>query len=197
MRQIYSHKPGLLKPLPSKLNPNRKNGEILLLHGKKGFGASHFLVTELVQKNASVHLIDCAIRFDIFQITSTLKNESLLDNLLIQRAFTPYQILDSTKQISLSKVNREAFYFYLAPFKQFFDGDVKPDEAEFLLKKLIREFASLKNSGVHLVIAEKEKYSSKIFPEAMNSLRSIASQEMNLVSLPEKLSDTDLFGEFF
>lgn len=173
---------------------------ILFLLGKPGFGIAHFLSSELARRRVSVRIIDCAIRFDIFQITDFMERagvgDDILEEIQICRAFTPYQILDSASQILNSENSRE-ITVYLAPFKQFFDGDVKTDEAKFLLRRLLQKLSFLQKKGCSLILAEKEKYSSAVFPEALSVLRSFVSAEWDLRNLSAALpyNENTLFGE--
>lgn len=172
---------------------------ILFLLGKPGFSIAHLLSSELARRRMSVRIIDCAIRFDIFHITDFIERagagESILDEIQISRAFTPYQILDSASQI-LHSDERE-ITVYLAPFKQFFDGDVKTDEAKFLLHKLLQKLSFLQKKGCSLILAEKEKYSSSVFPDALSLLRSFVSAEWDLRSSSAVLPsfENSLFGD--
>lgn len=167
----------------------RKRGEVyrwnrkglLLLKGKEGFGIAHILCAELLRRGCGIFVIDCAIRFNLFRITEFFEevgedSEFFLHRILVQRAFTPYQILDSAGQMENRK-EENLIHIILAPFKQFFDGDVKKDEAEFLLKKLIIKYSVIKNKGVPFIIAEKEKYSSPLFDDAISELKKTADFE--------------------
>lgn len=172
---------------------------ILFLLGKPGFGIAHLLSSELARRKVSVRIIDCAIRFDISQITDFMERagvkEDILEEIQICRAFTPYQILDSASQILHPENDRE-ITVYLAPFKQFFDGDVKTDEAKFLLHRLLQKLAFLQKKGCSLILAEKEKYTSTVFPEALSFLRSFVSAEWDLRSSSASLpyNENTLFG---
>ena len=130
-----------------------------------------------------VHVVDCAIRFNPFLITEQAfrRAESpdyLLSNIKIRRAFTPYQILDSachalenaSKKEENNSVNQESVYFFLAPCKQFFDGDVSLDEAVFLLEKLVNLFSSMIKAGIPLVIIEKDHYSNNAFKSVYSKM---------------------------
>lgn len=171
---------------------------ILFMLGKPGFGIAHQLSFELAERRVPVRIIDCAIRFDIFQLTDRIERagigDSILNEIQICRAFTPYQILDSAEQI-LRSDEKDTVNVYLAPFKQFFDADVKPDESVFLLRRLLRKFSTLQKKGNSMILAEKEKYSSLAFPEALSRLRSFVSAEWDLRSLPAVPSfENTLFG---
>ncbi|TGL65795.1 hypothetical protein [Leptospira sarikeiensis] len=159
----------LYKPI---LSWNREN--IGLLTGREGiyklalgweyaFAVSGFQVFNL----------DCAIRFDVFRITEETRKhgispEEILERILVQRAFTPYQILDSLREISSSK-RENTVYFILAPCKQFFDGDVQEDEGLFLLEKLVLLLQYIRSQQIPILLVESTKYPhpnfQKIFPK--------------------------------
>ncbi|WP_367897732.1 hypothetical protein AB3N61_12370 [Leptospira sp. WS58.C1] len=117
--------------------------------------------------------LDCAIRFDVFTITEETRKrrvspEALLEKILVQRAFTPYQILDSLREIYTS-TKENTIYFLLAPCKQFFDGDVQYDEGLFLLEKLVLLLERMRSKRIPIVLVESTKYThpnfQKIFPK--------------------------------
>ncbi|TGN03427.1 hypothetical protein [Leptospira dzoumogneensis] len=117
--------------------------------------------------------LDCAIRFDVFTITEETRKrrvspEALLEKILVQRAFTPYQILDSVREI-YSSTKENTIYFILAPCKQFFDGDVQDDEGLFLLEKLVILLERMRAKRIPIVLVESTKYThptfQKIFPK--------------------------------
>ncbi|MGJ4744767.1 hypothetical protein ACQV5M_00265 [Leptospira sp. SA-E8] len=117
--------------------------------------------------------LDCAIRFDVFTITEETRKrrvspEALLEKILVQRAFTPYQILDSLMEI-YSSTKENTIYFLLAPCKQFFDGDVQDDEGLFLLEKLVLLLERMRSRQIPIVLVESTKYThpnfQKIFPK--------------------------------
>ncbi|EMK00857.1 MULTISPECIES: hypothetical protein [unclassified Leptospira] len=117
--------------------------------------------------------LDCAIRFDVFTITEETRKrrvspEALLEKILVQRAFTPYQILDSLREIYTS-TKENTIYFLLAPCKQFFDGDVQDDEGLFLLEKLVLLLERMRSKRIPIVLVESTKYThpnfQKIFPK--------------------------------
>lgn len=120
--------------------------------------------------------LDCAIRFDVFTITEETRKrrvspEALLEKILVQRAFTPYQILDSLGEI-YSSTKENTIYFILAPCKQFFDGDVQDDEGLFLLEKLVLLLERMRAKQIPIVLVESTKYThpnfQKIFPKLVD-----------------------------
>ncbi|EQA54689.1 hypothetical protein [Leptospira kmetyi] len=106
--------------------------------------------------------LDCAIRFNPFVITEETRKrrvppETLLENILVQRAFTPYQILDALHTIE-HEAAKDTIYFLLAPCKQFFDGDVQEDEGIFLLNKMLLILERLHAMEMPVLVIEKMKY---------------------------------------
>lgn len=126
------------------------------------FSEVHRLLIPLVLKGYRVHIIDCAIRLNLFVITEECQRRHLpvdfiLNQITVQRLFTPYQILTVTKNL-----NPEILPVFLAPHKQFFDGDVAFGEALFLLEKLYQFWFELSQKQI-LWIAEKQSYPNPIF----------------------------------
>ncbi|TGL49579.1 hypothetical protein EHQ61_14200 [Leptospira wolffii] len=122
--------------------------------------------------------LDCAIRFNPFIITEETRRrrvspEALLEKILIQRAFTPYQILDSLKEISRS-IRANTVYFLLAPCKQFFDGDVQEEEGRYLLEKLILILGLMQSQRIPLIVVESTKYSHPSFQAIFPKLLGLA-----------------------
>ncbi len=115
----------------------------------------------------SVFNLDCAMRFNPFIITEETRRrrvspEALLEKILIQRAFTPYQILDSLRAISISE-RKNTIYFILAPCKQFFDGDVQDDEGRFLLEKLVLFLEFMRSQKIPIILVESSEYPHPTF----------------------------------
>ncbi|TGK10204.1 hypothetical protein EHO60_10175 [Leptospira fletcheri] len=111
--------------------------------------------------------LDCAIRFNPFVITAETRSanvrpEELLQSIWIQRAFTPYQILDSLQAI-LKRREEDTVYFLLAPCKQFFDGDVQEEEGRFLLDKMHSVLEVLRREEFPVLIVESLGYSHPTF----------------------------------
>nr|WP_100764917.1 hypothetical protein [Leptospira ellisii]PJZ93365.1 hypothetical protein CH379_08215 [Leptospira ellisii] len=123
--------------------------------------------------------LDCAIRFNPFVITAETRKrrvhpESLLENILVQRAFTPYQILDSLRAISERK-SENTIYFLLAPCKQFFDGDVQEDEGRFLLHRMLAILQELQTERFPILVVESLHYSHPTFENFFPKLAETAS----------------------
>lgn len=142
----------------------------------------------LVQLGYKPHTIDCAMRGNAFTIADeamrrNLQPEAVLESISIQRAFTPYQILDVMHEILENPKDR--IYTILAPCKQFFDGDVGDDEGTYLLGKLIQIMKKFSNKNIPLFIVETQKYNHQAFPEAFKQIRQLARPVFEL-SLQEK-----------
>ncbi|MBP9886314.1 MAG: hypothetical protein KBF93_08445 [Leptospiraceae bacterium] len=132
------------------------------------FPLAHSWIALFLATNYQVHVIDCAIRFNVYRLIEegnllSLDIHKLLMTGKVQRAFTPYQILDACHCILKETPNPNKVYFILAPCKQFFDGDVKEQEGYFLLNKLITVFADIQEKGIPFLAVESPKYKSKTF----------------------------------
>ncbi|TGL45962.1 hypothetical protein [Leptospira perdikensis] len=145
------------------------NGRDLgLLTGEKGmYRLAHFWQYALVCSGFQVFNLDCAIRFNPLMIAEETRKQNLapepfLEQIQIQRAFTPYQILDALKKMLISEEGN-TIYFLLAPCKQFLDGDVKDDEGLFLLNLMLELIEQFPDKDVPLLIIESWKYSHKNF----------------------------------
>lgn len=143
----------------------------LALHWEYAFAISGFNVFNL----------DCAIRFNPFVITNETRKqniapEPLLEKIFVQRAFTPYQILDTLKSI-LKKESENTVYFLLAPCKQFLDGDVKDDEGLFLLHKMLTCLEEFHARQIPLLVVESVRYKHKnfqtFFPKLLGASRDL------------------------
>ncbi|MBE7440775.1 MAG: hypothetical protein HS115_20195 [Spirochaetales bacterium] len=140
-----------------------------LLHGPGAFALGHSWIFGLQRLGYRPFVLDCAIRFDVFQLVDAalaagVSAEELLLQVQVQRAFTPYQILDA---LQTQKDTRGTITFLLAPCKQFFDGDVAAEEAEFLLKELARQIALFPRP----LLMIESSYKHKAFAPALLSLR--------------------------
>ncbi len=141
---------------------------------------AHAWIANLVGSGFRVHVIDCAIRFNVYRMIEEANllgadvHEFLMTG-LVQRAFTPYQILDVCREILSRGNSSRHIYFILAPSKQFFDGDVKAQEGHFLLQKLIAVFARMQERGIPLVAVESGKYKHNTFQLLFPELRRLAN----------------------
>ncbi|PJZ45631.1 hypothetical protein [Leptospira brenneri] len=147
---------------------NWNQRDIGLLTGERGmYKLAHFWQYAMVCSGFQVFNLDCAIRFNPFTIAEETRKQNLqpepfLEQIRVQRAFTPYQILDALKEIMTSK-DDNTIYFLLAPCKQFFDGDVKDDEGLFLLNLMLQLIEKFPDANLPLLIIESWTYSHKNF----------------------------------
>lgn len=157
-----------------------KDGLAVLTGSARIFHLAHSWIALLIGTGFKVHVIDCAIRFNVYRLIDegnklSLDVHELLMSGKVQRAFTPYQILDVCHTILSSKPNQHEVYFILAPSKQFFDGDVKEQEGFFLLNKLISVFASIQEKGIPFIAVESPKYKNKTFQFLFPKLLELAN----------------------
>jgi len=164
----------------------------LLVGPGEVFYLSHIWQSEVVfEEGLRVHLLDCAIRFNAFMLAEEAFRrgeaaEYILHRVTVQRAFTPYQILDALRETleALSApgpgVEERTVPFILAPCKQFFDGDVAEDEGAFLLKKMLGLFGEFKRRGVPLVVVEKRSYRSALFPKVLGKIAELSTSHWGL-----------------
>ncbi|MBM9591039.1 hypothetical protein JWG41_11315 [Leptospira sp. 201903075] len=164
------------------------NGKDLgLLTGNRGmYRIAHFWQYALVCSGFQVFNLDCAIRFNPFTIAEETRKQNLapepfLEQIQIQRAFTPYQILDALQKM-LSSKEENTVYFLLAPCKQFLDGDVKDDEGLFLLNLMLEFIKQFPSENVPLLIIESWKYSHKnfqiFFPKLLRTTQNLWELKM-------------------
>ena len=128
-----------------------------------------------------VHNVDCAMRFDVFPISEEARRwlvapEEILDSITIQRAFTPYQILDVMHRILRHRCRVPTLYCFLAPCKQFFDGDVSEDEAFYLLSLMPELLAAISRRSGPLLIIEQNSYEHPAFQGVYRALHRLAAQ---------------------
>ncbi len=148
-----------------------------LLTGQAGvFAAAFTWQTELASRGLRVNNIDCAMRFNAFALADEamargLQPEGLLHEIRVRRAFTPYQTLDALHEILEREAARREFHFFLAPCKQFFDGDVNQDEGAFLLNKLFSLIASMRAESIPMIFVERTAHSNPRYEAAVRRLR--------------------------
>ncbi|TGN20201.1 hypothetical protein [Leptospira idonii] len=153
----------------------------LALHWEYVFAVSGF----------SVFNLDCAICFNPFVITAETRKRSLppepiLEKILVQRAFTPYQILDALHSITKQKSD-DTIYFLLAPCKQFFDPDVADEEGLFLLEKMVLCLEKIRSLKIPTLIVESLKYDHKNFQKILPKLIDLSGDFWEL-QIEERLS---------
>ncbi len=153
-------------------------GSLVLWSGNSGaFAAALIHQVPLVLRGVEVFNIDCAMRFNAFLLVdealrSGVAPEEVLQRVRVQRAFTPYQILDVLHGVYRNP--GRSVYFLLAPCKQFFDGDVAQDEAVFLLNRMLLVIRDLRKAGVPLLIVERPEYRNAAFAPVFARLRAMA-----------------------
>lgn len=160
---------------------------IALLTGRPGiYSLAHVWLARLALRGFQMHVVDCAIRADAEILTEEalrrgVAPELLLQAITVQRAFTPYQILDvlGAELERLDEEQRqeknERIVFVMAPCKQFFDPDVARDECAFLLNKLLALVRLYRQRGPALLLVESEAYPSDQFGPVLLQLRALAA----------------------
>lgn len=167
---------------------NWNQRDLGLLTGERGmYRLAHFWQYAMVCSGFQVFNLDCAIRFNPFTIAEETRKQNLapepfLEQIRIQRAFTPYQILDALKNI-LTLKEENTIYFLLAPCKQFLDGDVKDDEGLFLLNLMLGFIEKFPGQNVPLLIIESWTYSHKnfqiFFPKLLRATQNLWELKMD------------------
>ncbi len=151
----------------------------LLTGDSRVFSLSHSWMVRHYLDNRRVRIVDCAVRFDNIALVNELLRHGLdVDSALlsidIRRAFTPYQILEAVHDIATNwRAGLDVFYL-LAPFKQFFDGDVASDEAAYLLHLLNERLAALTRRSVPILVVERSMYDHAAFRQAYHQLKALA-----------------------
>ncbi|MCW7471538.1 P-loop NTPase family protein [Leptospira kanakyensis] len=166
-------------------NWNQK--DIGLLTGERGmYRLAHYWQYAMVCSGFQIFNLDCAIRFNPFTIAEETRKQNLqpepfLEQIKVQRAFTPYQILDALKTI-LNQKEENTIYFLLAPCKQFLDGDVKEDEGLFLLNRMLEFIENFPGENVPLLIIESWTYTHKnfqiFFPKLLRTTQNLWELKM-------------------
>ncbi len=134
-----------------------------------------------------IHNVDGANRFNVFRLADEclrrgVPPEPVLHSITVQRAFTPYQLLDTAQNIARGQTQDEegSVRFFLSPCKQFFDGDVAEDEGEYLLQRLFDLFRWIgKRRRTPLVIVERE-YDHPVFLRLRPELHKLAAVRRSL-----------------
>ncbi|WP_246839463.1 hypothetical protein [Leptospira licerasiae] len=147
------------------LVPHSLSNTVLI--GKKSGNLAHSFMAQLASAGERVHIFDCAIRFNLFSITKFLNDRPLvaLHNIEIQRAFTPYQLLDSLSDLIAEDKDPGIFplIVFLSPAKQFFDKDVKQKEREHLLSDLIFKLEQIRAKGFRFLIVESSRKDNPLY----------------------------------
>ncbi len=145
----------------------------------RAFSLSHSWMIRHYLTGKRVRIIDCAVRFDSnYLVDELLRLDEPVDSALlavdIRRAFTPYQILEAITDIAMNGNKEHEVYYILAPFKQFFDGDVATDEATYLLHMLNERLSGLSRAGWPVIVVERADYEHVAFNQAYRQLQGLA-----------------------
>lgn len=144
-----------------------------------------------------VRVIDCAVRYDSISMVDELLRLDLdvdfaLKSIDVRRAFTPYQILEAISDIPQNGIRDRDVYYLLAPYKQFFDGDVATDEAAYLLHLLNERLLKLSREKWSIVVVEKNNYEHAAFNSAYNQLKSISMPLWQIVDIRQPTGITSV-----
>jgi len=166
--------------------------------GRKANSLAHSLIEMLLASRAQVHVIDCAIRLRGYQIAEATRGLDFfaLHNITIQRAFTPYQLLDLLTSISASSVKsnqHSRINIFLAPSKQFFDGDVKKDERIHLLKILTQKLERLVQMNIPFVFSESTPKDDATYLQYLVNLQKIGK----VIQIPNMITQKNggIYGQ--
>ncbi len=153
------------------------SGSAVLL-GSDARELAHLSMLQLALQNKSIHVVDGAIQFNPFKLVDGARSlgihpDLVLERVTVQRAFSPYQVLDAARD-TLHFPERHTVF--LSPFKQFLDNDVQEQEALFLLGKLIRLYREFETNHLPVVFSESNRVSLKasVYRQALASLVSSA-----------------------
>lgn len=165
-----------------------------LLLGKGSNSFSHSFLVALCKEGYEIQVVDCAIRFKAYAVAEATKDfETLvLHQIQIQRAFTPYQLLDfmnSLLDAEEAEPLKARLYIFLAPSKQFFDGDVKKDERICLLDRLVEKFVRLKENGYRFLISESIQKSDPVYQSYLQKLSKSIGSAVKEISAQEVPKD--------
>ncbi|TGM45972.1 hypothetical protein [Leptospira vanthielii] len=157
--------------------------------GRSANSVAHTIIERLLVNHQKVHVIDCAIRLRAMQIAEATKelNFFALHNITLQRAFTPYQLLDLFNSISndyLTSESEPIINIFLAPSKQFFDQDVKKDERVHLLKILTQKLERFVQLKIPFIFSESAPKDDVTYFQYLHNLEKCG----RIIQLPETLS---------
>lgn len=155
----------------------------------KVFSLAHIWMLRHHMVGRRVRVIDCAVRFDSIHLVDEIYRQDLgvdqvLCEIYIRRAFTPYQILDALYEVLTNGDGLKEVFYLLAPFKQFFDGDVADDEAAYLLHMLNERLAKIGRQGIPILVVEKAGYQHRAFGAAFHQLRNLGKPLWEVLSTP-------------
>lgn len=156
--------------------------------GRSANSVAHTIIERLLANHQRVHIIDCAIRLRAMQIAEATKglNFFALHNITLQRAFTPYQLLDLFNSIASEyQVNEHepVINIFLAPSKQFFDGDVKKDERIHLLNILTQKLERFVQLKIPFIFSESTPKDDVTYFQYLHNLEKCG----RIIQLPETL----------
>ncbi len=188
----------------SLVNINPDDSGPVLITGSSGlFTLAMGWQIDFYENNIPILNIDCAIRFNVFPLVNEAMRrghspEDVLSSIYIQRAFNPYQILDSLNRILNMGDKLPWLPVLLAPAKQFFDGDVGKDEGAYMLGRMLKVLSDLKKEGIPFIVVEKESYpSAQYFPEFLKKLSGFMSvhHRISPYNMRKLISHTDKRGK--
>ncbi|EKJ85210.1 hypothetical protein CLV96_0295 [Leptospira meyeri] len=156
--------------------------------GRSANSVAHTIIERLLANHQKVHIIDCAIRLRAMQLAEATKGLDFfaLHNVTLQRAFTPYQLLDLFNSIATDyRVNEcePAINIFLAPSKQFFDGDVKKDERIHLLNILTQKLERFVQLKIPFIFSESTPKDDVTYFQYLHNLKKCGK----IIQLPETL----------
>ncbi len=167
------------RPVFSRPAPPGDLKHTALVTGKSGFfSLAHTWAGRLALQGRDVHILDCAMRFDVFQLADEAARfdcnpDILLSAVTVQRVFTPYHILEAVKD--MIRHPPEGITFFLAPLKQFFDADVALEEGAYLLNMFCKMLLEINRRGTALFLVEKENYPHPNFPSVISKIRALSA----------------------
>lgn len=156
--------------------------------GRSANSVAHTIIERLLANHQKVHVIDCAIRLRAMQIAEATKGLDYfaLHNITLQRAFTPYQLLDLFNTISAEFQHHDTEHvinIFLAPSKQFFDGDVKKEERIHLLKVLTQKLERFVELKIPFIFSESTPKNDNTYFAYLDNLKKCGK----IIQLPETL----------
>lgn len=154
------------------------------------FPISHSWMVRHYLGQKRVRIIDCAVCYDNMTLVDELLRlgvdvDSALLSIDIRRAFTPYQILEAIHDVATNARMGIDVYYLLAPFKQFFDGDVATDEATYLLHILNERLVALSRAGIPVLVVERSAYNHTAFHQAYHQLKLLAKPLWEIIHVRE------------
>lgn len=157
--------------------------------GRSSNSVAHKIIELLLTNHQKVHVIDCAIRLRAMQIAEVTKGLDFfaLHNITLQRAFTPYQLLDLFNTISADTQHNNPEHvinIFLAPSKQFFDGDVQKEERIHLLKVLTQKLERFVQLKIPFIFSESTPKNDVTYFQYLHDLEKCGK----IIQLPETLA---------